>query len=139
MECQRIEDASEKAIVLMPSALPSAGSLLKFACFVSRNGVYYIHKKGITIGGNTMSNIEKETLKNGFQPLENEQLKDVAGGTGAAVMNPLLVMLEMYYHIAQEESNPAAKAEAVNVYNQTLDELTRQGIDCREYKALQLP
>ena len=50
----------------------------------------------------------------------------------------MLVMLEMYYHIAQEESNPAAKAEAVKVFNQTLDELTRQGIDCKEYKALQL-
>lgn len=86
-----------------------------------------------------MSNIEKETLKNGFQPLESEQLKNVTGGTGAAVMNPLLVMLEMYYHIAQEGNNPAAKAEAVNVYNQTLEELTRQGIDCKEYKALQLP
>ena len=86
-----------------------------------------------------MSNIEKDMFKNGFQPLENEQLKDVAGGTSAAVMNPLLVMLEMYYHIAQEESNTAAKAEAVNVYNQTLEELTRQGIDCKEYKALQLP
>lgn len=86
-----------------------------------------------------MSIVEKDTLKNGFQPLKNEQLKEVAGGTGAAVMNPLLVMLEMYYHIAQEESNPAAKAEAVKVFNQTLDELTRQGIDCKEYKALQLP
>ena len=42
-----------------------------------------------------MSNIEKDMFKNGFQPLENEQLKDVAGGTSAAVMNPLLVMLEM--------------------------------------------
>ena len=67
-----------------------------------------------------------------------DSLEGVAGGNGAAVQNPLLGMLDMYYQIAMEESDPAKKAEAVRVYNRTLDQMMRDGVNCTGYRYIQM-
>ena len=41
--------------------------------------------------------------------INDSSLESVAGGNGAAVQNPLLSMLDMYYQIAMEENDPAKK------------------------------
>ena len=71
------------------------------------------------------------------ETISDSKLEGVAGGNGAAVQNPLLGMLDMYYHIAMEETNPAAKAEAVRVYNQTLDKLMHDGVNCTGFRFIQ--
>ena len=69
--------------------------------------------------------------------INDSTLENVAGGNGA-VQNPLLGMLDMYYQIAMEETDPAKKAEAVRVYNQTLDKLMRDGVNCTGYRFIQM-
>ena len=71
------------------------------------------------------------------EAVSNDSLESVAGGNGAAVQNPLLGMLDMYYQIAMEETDPAAKAEAVRVYNQTLDKLMHDGVNCTGFRFIQ--
>lgn len=65
-------------------------------------------------------------------------LENVAGGNSAAAQNPLLGMLDMYYQIAMEENDPAKKAEAVRVYNRTLDQMMRDGVNCTGYRFIQM-
>lgn len=69
--------------------------------------------------------------------INDSSLENVAGGNSAAVQNPLLGMLDMYYQIAMEETDPAKKAEAVRAYNQTLDKLMREGVNCSGYRFIQ--
>ncbi len=71
------------------------------------------------------------------ETISDSKLEGVAGGNGAAVQNPLLGMLDMYYQIAMEETDPAAKAEAVRVYNQTLDKLMHDGVNCTGFRFIQ--
>ena len=47
-------------------------------------------------------------------------------------------MLDMYYQIAMEESDPAKKAEAVRVYNRTLDQMMHDGVNCTGYRYIQM-
>ena len=70
--------------------------------------------------------------------VSDDSLENVAGGNGAAVQNPLLGMLDMYYQIAMEETDPAAKAEAVRVYNRTLEQMMRDGVNCTGYRFIQM-
>lgn len=70
--------------------------------------------------------------------VSDDSLESVAGGNGAAVQNPLLGMLDMYYQIAMEETDPAAKAEAVRVYNRTLEQMMRDGVNCTGYRFIQM-
>lgn len=70
--------------------------------------------------------------------VSDDSLESVAGGNGAAVQNPLLGMLDMYYQIATEETDPAAKAEAVRVYNRTLEQMMRDGVNCTGYRFIQM-
>ncbi|MBR7075162.1 MAG: hypothetical protein IKI39_08655 [Oscillospiraceae bacterium] len=70
--------------------------------------------------------------------INDSSLESVAGGNGAAVQNPLLGMLDMYYQIAMEESDPAKKAEAVRVYNRTLDQMMHDGVNCTGYRYIQM-
>lgn len=79
-----------------------------------------------------MANTNKQEMIN------DSTLENVAGGNGAAVQNPLLGMLDTYYQIAMEETDPAKKTEAVRVYNQTLDKLMRDGINCTGHKFIQM-
>ena len=67
-----------------------------------------------------------------------DSLENVAGGNSAAAQNPLLGMLDMYYQIAMEENDPAKKAEAVRVYNRTLDQMMRDGVNCTGYRFIQM-
>ena len=71
------------------------------------------------------------------EAVSDDSLESVAGGNGAAVQNPLLGMLDMYYQIAMEETDPAAKAEAVRVYNRTLEQMMRDGVNCAGYRFIQ--
>ena len=71
------------------------------------------------------------------EAVSDDSLESVAGGNGAAVQNPLLGMLDMYYQIAMEETDPAAKAEAVRVYNRTLEQMMRDGVNCTGYRFIQ--
>ena len=70
--------------------------------------------------------------------VSDDSLESVAGGNGAAVQNPLLGMLDMYYQVAMEETDPAAKAEAVRVYNRTLEQMMRDGVNCTGYRFIQM-
>ena len=70
--------------------------------------------------------------------VSDDSLESVAGGNGAAVQNPLLGMLDMYYQIAMEETDPAAKAEAVRVYNRTLEQMMRDDVNCTGYRFIQM-
>ena len=72
------------------------------------------------------------------EAVSDSMLENVAGGNGAAVQNPLLGMLDMYYQIAMEETDPAAKAEAVRVYNRTLEQMMRDGVNCTGYRFIQM-
>ncbi len=72
------------------------------------------------------------------EAVSDDSLESVAGGNGAAVQNPLLGMLDMYYQIAMEETDPAAKAEAVRVYNRTLEQMMRDGVNCTGYRFIQM-
>ena len=72
------------------------------------------------------------------ETISDSKLEGVAGGNGAAVQNPLLGMLDMYYQIAMEETDPAAKAEAVRVYNRTLEQMMRDGVNCTGYRFIQM-
>ena len=72
------------------------------------------------------------------EAVSDDSLESVAGGNGAAVQNPLLGMLDMYYQIAMEETDPAAKAEAVRVYNRTLEQMMRDGVNCTRYRFIQM-
>jgi ABC-type amino acid transport substrate-binding protein len=65
-------------------------------------------------------------------------LESVAGGNDTAVQNPLLGMLDVYYQIAMSETSPAAKAEAVRVYNRTLEQMMRDGVNCTGYRYIQM-
>ena len=79
-----------------------------------------------------MADMKKQNMIN------DSSLENVAGGNSAAAQNPLLGMLDMYYQIATEESDPAKKAEAVRVYNQTLDKLMHNGVNCTGYRFIQM-
>ena len=79
-----------------------------------------------------MADMKKQNMIN------DSSLENVAGGNSAAAQNPLLGMLDMYYQIAMEETDPAKKAEAVRVYNQTLDKLMRDGVNCTGYRFIQM-
>ena len=83
---------------------------------------------------NHFKNEQSSNEKKVSQQLEENQLEDVAGGNNEPVPNPLMVMLNMYYHIATEETDPAAKAKAVREYNQTLEQMLHEGIDCTGYR-----
>ena len=72
------------------------------------------------------------------EAVSDSMLENVAGGNGAAVQNPLLGMLDMYYQITMEETDPAAKAEAVRVYNRTLEQMMRDGVNCTGYRFIQM-
>ena len=61
-------------------------------------------------------------------------MEQVTGGNTVYDGNPLMGMLDMYYRMAMEESNPALKADAARRYNQTLDQLMSQGVNCAGYR-----
>ena len=77
---------------------------------------------------NHFKNEQSSNEKKVSQQLEENQLEDVAGGNNEPVPNPLMVMLNMYYHIAMEETDPAAKAKAVREYNQTLNRCSTKAL-----------
>ena len=79
-----------------------------------------------------MADMKKQNMIN------DSSLENVAGGNSAAAQNPLLGMLDMYYQIAMEENDPAKKAEAVRVYNRTLDQMMRDGVNCTGYRYIQM-
>ena len=70
--------------------------------------------------------------------INDSSLESVAGGNGAAVQNPLIGMLDMYYQIAMEERKKKKKAEAVRAYNVTLDKLMHDGVNCTGYRYIQM-
>lgn len=77
-------------------------------------------------------------MKNANQ-MEDFHLEEITGGSnGPFEGNPLTGMLDTYYQIAREEKNPAAKAEAARVYNETLDNLLHQGVNCAGYRHIQI-
>ena len=80
----------------------------------------------------------KREDRRGAACLADEKLGGVTGGTSLRTANPLVGMLDMYYRTAREETDPAAKAEAVRVYNETLEKLTREGVNCAGYRPFQM-
>ena len=75
-------------------------------------------------------------MENTIEKMEDSQIGQIAGGSGIYEGNPLMGMLDMYYQMAAEEANPAVKADAVRRYNQTLDQLMGQGVNCAGYRHL---
>ena len=73
-----------------------------------------------------------------IQKLDDSLMEHVTGGIGVYDGNPLMGMLDMYYQMATEETNPELKADAARLYNQTLDQLMRQGVNCAGYRHIQM-
>ena len=77
--------------------------------------------------------VEKNRIK-----MEDGRIEQVVGGNGVYEGNPLTGMLDMYYQIAMEETEPAAKAEAAETYNRTLDKLMSEGVNCAGYRHIRV-
>ena len=77
-------------------------------------------------------------MENTMKKMDDSLTEQLSGGNGAYDGNPLMGMLDMYYQIAMEETNPAAKAEAVRVYNRTLEQMMRDGVNCTGYRFIQM-
>ena len=73
-------------------------------------------------------------MENTLKKMEDSRAEQAAGGNGDYDGNPLMGMLDLYYQIAMEETNPALKADAASRYNQTLDQLMSQGVNCAGYR-----
>ena len=73
-------------------------------------------------------------MENTLKKMEDSRAEQAAGGNGVYDGNPLMGMLDLYYQIAMEETNPALKADAARSYNQTLDQLMSQGVNCAGYR-----
>ena len=73
-------------------------------------------------------------MENTLKKMEDSRAEQAAGGNGGYDGNPLMGMLDLYYQIAMEETNPALKADAASRYNQTLDQLMSQGVNCAGYR-----
>ncbi len=82
-------------------------------------------KEGISISDNMQKNTE-------IKKLAGDEMESVTGGQGGYVPNPMMVMLDMYYQTAMEQTEPAAKAEAIRVYNHTLEKMMRRGSIARD-------
>lgn len=76
--------------------------------------------------------MEKDRTK-----MEDCQIEQVVGGNGVYEGNPLIGMLEMYYRMAMEETDPAAKAKAAETYNRTLDRMMSEGVNCAGFRHIQ--
>ncbi len=76
-------------------------------------------------------------MKDTIKKMEDIQVEQAVGGNGIYDGNPLMVMLDMYYQVALEETDPERKADAVRCYNQTLDQLMSQGVNCAGYRHIQ--
>ena len=71
--------------------------------------------------------------------IKDFRLEEITGGSsGPFEGNPLTGMLDTYYQVAMEEKNPAARAEAARVYNETLDNLMHQGVNCAGYRHIRI-
>jgi hypothetical protein len=70
--------------------------------------------------------------------MEDYRLEEITGGSAPIGGTPLTGMLDTYYQIAMEEKKPAARAEAARVYNETLDNLLRQGVNCAGYRHIRI-
>lgn len=68
------------------------------------------------------------------QRIDDSQMEKIVGGTGVYAGNPLMGMLDMYYQMAMEAQDPVAKADAARTYNETLDKLMHQGVNCAGYR-----
>ena len=77
-------------------------------------------------------------IKNTVKKIEDVQMEQVTGGNSVYDGNPLTGMLEMYYQMAMEVADPAARAEAAAVYNETLDKLLAEGVNCAGYRHIQI-
>ena len=73
-------------------------------------------------------------MDNTMKKMDDSLTEQLSGGNGIYDGNPLMGMLDMYYRMAMEESNPALKADAARRYNQTLDQLMSQGVNCAGYR-----
>ena len=80
---------------------------------------------------------DTDHAENAMHPPDERSLEEVSGGNNAAVPNPLMMMLDMYYQIAMEKTDPLARADAVKVYNQTLEKMIREGGNCAGYSFIQ--
>lgn len=73
-------------------------------------------------------------MDNTMKKMDDSLTEQLSGGNGIYDGNPLMGMLDMYYRMAMEETNPALKADAARSYNQTLDQLMSQGVNCAGYR-----
>ncbi len=77
-------------------------------------------------------------MENTMKKMDDSLTEQLSGGNGAYDGNPLMGMLDMYYQMAMEEMNPELKVDAASRYNQTLDQLMSQGVNCAGYRHIQM-
>ena len=75
-------------------------------------------------------------MEDTMKKMEDSRAEEAACGNGVYDGNPLMGMLDMYYRMAMEETNPELKADAARRYNQTLDQLMSQGVNCAGYRRI---
>ena len=73
-------------------------------------------------------------MEDTMKKMEDSRTEQASGGNGVYDGNPLMGMLDMYYRMAMEETNPELKADAARRYNQTLDQLMSQSVNCAGYR-----
>ncbi len=73
-------------------------------------------------------------MENMKKIIEDRQAEEISGGNGVYDGNPLMGMLDMYYQMAMEETDPVRKADAARCYNETLERLMSQGVNCAGYR-----